>query len=242
MIADGLMERFGIEEVYGLHNMPGLPAGQFGIRSGGIMAASDEFTILIEGEGGHAAMPHNTVDPVLTAAHLITALHSIVSREVDPLRSAVLSVTMVQAGEAFNIIPRVVKLTGTIRTLDEEIRDYMEARLRSVAEGVVRTFEGQATVTYRRGYPVTVNAPRETDYAAQVARAVAGDDRVDANANAMMGGEDFSYMLEARPGAYIFLGNGPSSELHSDTYDFNDEIIPTGVSYWVKLVEMATAR
>ncbi|MGV3491003.1 MAG: M20 aminoacylase family protein [Devosia sp.] len=241
MLEDGLVQRFGIEEVYGMHNMPGLPSGSFGMRAGGIMAASDSFEIVIEGEGGHAAFPHNTVDPVLIAAHMITALQSIVSREIDPMKSAVLSVTMMQAGEAFNIIPQKVKITGTVRTLDEGIRDYMEERLRGVAVGIATTFGGKAEVNYRRGYPVTVNSPDQTDYAAQIAAQVAGEDRVDAEADAKMGGEDFSYMLQARPGAYIFLGNGPSSELHSDTYDFNDEIIPVGVSYWVKLVEGARA-
>jgi len=240
MLQDGLMERFGIEEIYGMHNMPGTPLGQFGIRAGGIMAASDAFDIIIEGEGGHAAIPHNTVDPVLIAAQVIMALHTIVSRDVDPMKSAVLSVTMVQAGEAFNIIPQTVKLTGTVRTLDESIRNTMEERLRGVAQGIAATFGGKADVNYRRGYPVTVNAPTQAEYAARVAADVVGDERVDANADAKMGGEDFSYMLEARPGAYIFLGNGPSSELHSDTYDFNDEIIPVGVSYWVKLVENAS--
>ena len=239
MLEDGLMERFGIAEVYGMHNMPGTPLGHFGVRAGGIMAASDAFDIVIEGEGGHAAFPHNTVDPVLIAAHMITALHSIVSRDIDPMKSAVLSVTMLQAGEAFNVIPQTVKLTGTVRTLDETLRDYIEERLRAVAQGIATTFGGKADISYRRGYPVTVNTPDEADYAARIAAEVAGEDRVDANAVAKMGGEDFSYMLQARPGAYIFLGNGPSSELHSDTYDFNDEIIPVGVSYWVRLVEGA---
>ncbi|MHB1109293.1 MAG: M20 aminoacylase family protein [Devosia sp.] len=240
MVEDGLMERFGIEEVYGMHNIPGLPVGSFGIREGGIMAASDEFSIIIEGVGGHAALPHNTIDPVMIAAQLITALHTIVSRNVDPMRNAVLSVTMVQAGEAFNIIPRTVKLTGTIRTLDEEVRNFMENQLRTVSISLVEAFGAKAEVNYRRGYPVTVNAPDQTAYAAKVAGEVAGSERVDANADATMGGEDFSYMLQARPGAYIFLGNGDSAELHTDTYDFNDEIIPVGVSYWVRLVENAS--
>lgn len=237
MVEDGVMERFGIEEVYGLHNMPGRAAGNFAVRAGGIMAASDRFDIVIEGSGGHAAMPHMTVDPVVTAAHLIVALQTLVSRNVDPMRSAVLSVTMLQSGEAFNIIPQTVKLTGTVRTLDEEVRDQMEQRVRDVTAGVCATFGAKAEVDYHRGYPVTVNSATEAAYAAQVAAAVVGDERVDADTDASMGGEDFSYMLNARPGAYIFLGNGPSSELHSDTYDFNDEIIPAGVSYLVKLIE-----
>ena len=240
MVEDGLMERFGIEEVYGTHNIPGLAPGSFGIREGGIMAASDEFSILIEGVGGHAALPHNTVDPVMIAAQLITALHTIVSRNVDPMRHAVLSVTMVQAGEAFNIIPRTVKLTGTIRTLDEQVRTVMETQLRTVTTSLVQAFGATAEVHYRRGYPVTVNAPGPTAYAARVAADVAGPERVDANADATMGGEDFSYMLRARPGAYIFIGNGDSTELHTDTYDFNDDIIPVGVSYWVRLIESAS--
>jgi hippurate hydrolase len=239
MLQDGLVERFGIEEFYGLHNLPGLPAGQFGIREGGIMAATDEFQITIEGKGGHAALPHNTVDPVIVAAQLILALQTIVSRNVDPLREAVLSITMLEAGQAFNVIPRTVKLTGTVRTLDEGVRRFMEERLRTVTDGIVTTFGATASIHYRNGYPVTMNAPGPTAFAAEVARGVSGAERVDANADGTMGGEDFSYMLQARPGAYIFLGNGPSSGLHTDTYDFNDEIIPIGVSYWAKLVETA---
>jgi amidohydrolase len=239
MVEDGLMDRFGIDEVFGLHNMPGLPLGNFAIRAGGIMAATDEFQITIEGKGGHAAMPHNAADPVVTAAQLILALQTVVSRNVDPMRSAVLSVTMVQAGEAFNIIPRTVKLTGTVRTLQEEVRALAEQRLRELTTQLCAAFGATADIHYRRGYPVTVNAPQQTEFAAKVARSISGDDRVDDNADGTMGGEDFAYMLQARPGAYILMGNGPSSQLHTDTYDFNDEAIPVGVSYWAKLVEMA---
>jgi len=239
MLQDGLVDRFGIEEFYGLHNLPGLPAGRFGIREGGIMAATDEFNVTIEGKGGHAALPHNTIDPVTIAAQLILALQTIVSRNVDPMREAVLSVTMVEAGQAFNVIPRTVKLTGTVRTLDEDVRKFMEQRFRAVTNGIVSSFGATATINYRNGYPVTMNAPDQTAFAADVARSVSGAERVDADADGTMGGEDFAYMLQARPGAYIFLGNGPSTELHTDTYDFNDEIIPIGVSYWAKLVETA---
>jgi amidohydrolase len=239
MLQDGLVERFGIEEFYGLHNRPGLPAGRFAIRDGGIMAATDEFNITIQGKGGHVALPHNTIDPVTIAAQLILALQTIVSRNVNPMREAVLSVTMIEAGQAFNVIPRNVKLTGTVRTLDEDVRKFMEERLRAVTNGIVQTFGATADIFYRNGYPVTVNAPAQTAFAAQVATAVTGAERVDPDADGMMAGEDFAYMLQARPGAYIFLGNGASSELHTDTYDFNDEIIPVGVSYWAKLVESA---
>jgi amidohydrolase len=237
MLQDGLVDRFKIEEFYGLHNMPGIPAGQFGIKSGGIMAATDEFQITIEGTGGHAAMPHNTVDPVIVAASLILALQTIVSRNVDPMREALLSVTMIDAGTAFNIIPRTVKLTGTVRTLDEGVRKFMEERVRAITAGVTSTYGATANIYYRNGYPVTVNAAGPTEFAASVARGISGATSVEADGT--MGGEDFSYMLQARPGAYILLGNGDSTELHSDTYDFNDEIIPVGVSYWAKLVEAA---
>ena len=242
MVEAGIMDRFGVDEVYGLHNMPGQAAGSIATRVGGLMAASDEFNIVVEGQGGHAAWPHNTVDPVMIAAQLITALHTIVSREIDPIRSAVLSVTMMQGGEAFNIIPQKVKLTGTVRSLNDEVRDLMEERLKAVTKGIVETFGGKAEVTYRRGYPVVENTPDETAYAAAIAATVVGEDRVNANVDPKMGGEDFSYMLQARPGAYVFLGNGPSSELHSDTYNFNDEIIPVGVSFFVKLVEGTSGR
>jgi hippurate hydrolase len=185
-------------------------------------------------------MPHKGVDPVLIAAQVIIALQSIVSRTVNPMRSAVVSVTMLRAGEAFNIIPQTVTLTGTARSLDEDVRDLVEARISSVTKGIAEAMGGTATVNYRRGYPVTVNAERETSYAASVARQVAGDDRVSENADPSMGGEDFSYMLQARPGAFIFLGTGATAGLHADTYDFNDDIIPAGVSYWVRLVEGAS--
>jgi len=239
MVEDGLMERFGINEVYGLHNMPAIPTGTFAIRAGGIMAASDEFNVTIEGIGGHAARPHVTVDPVVISAQIILALQTIVSRNVDPMRQAVLSVTMIKAGDAFNIIPRSVSFTGTVRTLDEGVRDFMEERLRAVITQMAETFGATAEIRYRRGYPVTANAAEQTDFAAKVASLVVGADNVDDNVDPSMGGEDFSYMLQARPGAYIFLGNGPSTELHTDTYDFNDDIIPVGVSYWAKLVETA---
>ncbi len=241
MVDDGMMERFGVDEVYGMHNMPGLPKGAFGMRVGGIMAASDRFDIVIEGRGGHAARPQHAVDPVAIAAQLIVTLQTLVSRNVDPMRSAVLSVTMLRAGDAFNIIPQRVELTGTVRTLDEDVRDLMEMRLKAVTVGLVETLGGKAAVTYKRGYPVTTNAAEAVQYAAAVAASVAGEERVDANTDPSMAGEDFSYMLQARPGAFVFLGTGDGPELHSDTYDFNDEVIPVGVSYWVRLVEGAGA-
>ena len=242
MVDDGMMDRFGIEEVYGMHNMPGIAKGAFAMRAGGIMAASDKFDIVIEGKGGHAARPQHAVDPVAIAAQLIVTLQTLVSRNVDPMRSAVLSVTMFHAGDAFNIIPQRVELAGTVRTLDEDVRALMETRLKVVTIGLVSTLGGKAAVNYHRGYPVTVNATEAVDYAASVAGSVAGEERVDVNTDPSMAGEDFSYMLQARPGAFVFLGTGDGPELHSDTYDFNDEVIPVGVSSWVGLVEGARAK
>lgn len=239
MLDDGLVARFGIDEFYGMHNWPGMKAGHFGIRAGGIMAATDRFYIDITGQGGHAARPQTTIDPIVVAANMIVALQSIVSRNVDPLHSAVLSVTMVEAGEADNVISRTAKITGTVRTLDGGVQDQIEDRLADFVPQFAASFGAKATIRYARGYPVTVNAAAQTAFAAQVARDVAGADRVDDDAPPSMGGEDFSFMLEARPGAYIFLGNGDSSELHTDTYDFNDAVIPVGASYWVRLAETA---
>lgn len=239
MLEDGLVERFAIDEFYGMHNWPGMPAGNFGIRAGGIMAATDRFYIDISGKGGHAARPQTTIDPIIVAANMIVGLQSIVSRNVDPLQSAVLSVTMLEAGEADNVISPTAKITGTVRTLDGAVQDLIEERLNAFVPQFARSFGAEATVRYARGYPVTVNSPEQAAFAAEVARDVVGRERVDADAVPSMGGEDFSFMLEARPGAYIFVGNGPSAELHTDRYDFNDEVIPVGVTYWVRLAEKA---
>jgi hippurate hydrolase len=239
MIDDGLFERVSIDEVYGMHNWPGMPVGQFSIRTGGIMAATDRFYIDIVGKGGHAARPHETIDPIIVAAHMVTGMQSIVARNLDPMANAVVSVTMVEAGEADNVISRTAKITGTVRTLDGKVQDFIEARLADFVPQIARSFGAEASVRYARGYPVTVNAPEQTAFAAGVARDIVGNERVDDNTAPSMGGEDFSFMLNERPGAYIFLGNGNSSELHTDTYDFNDEAIPVGVSYWARLVEKA---
>jgi amidohydrolase len=240
MVDDGLMERFGITEVYGMHNLPGLPPGHFSTRPGPIMAATDQFSITIEGRGAHAAKPHEGIDPVLVGAHVITALQSIASRVVDPLESVVVSTTVVEAGSATNVIPSRMKLAGTVRTLKPEIRDIAEARLAQIVKGVAASFGAEASITYERGYPPTINHVAETGHAVEVARAIAGAAHVDPEAAAMMGAEDFSYMLEARPGAFIFIGNGNSAGLHHPAYDFNDEIIPVGMQYWTDLVTART--
>ncbi|WP_375449842.1 M20 aminoacylase family protein [uncultured Devosia sp.] len=239
MVADGLMERFGIGEVYGMHNWPGMPVGQFGIREGGIMAATDRFSIEIEGLGGHAARPHSTIDPVVIAGQLIGALQTLVSRNVDPLASAVVSVTVMEAGDADNVIPRSARLKGTVRTLDGAVQDFIQNKLETFVPQFAASFGAKARCDYLRGYPVTMNWPQQTAFAATIAAEVAGVDKVDRDVAPSMAGEDFSFMLEQRPGAYIFLGNGDSAELHTDNYDFNDEAIPLGTSYWVRLAERA---
>lgn len=241
MVRDGMMDRFAIREVYGLHNMPGLPVGEFAIRSGGIMAATDEFNITITGKGGHAAMPHLTIDPVLAGAHMVAALQSVVSRSTDPVSSLVVSVTCFHAGDAHNVIPQTAQLRGTFRTLDPQVREEADARIRHVAAMTAAAFGAEAHVTVNRGYPVTMNHPAQTDFAVSIAGAVAGMGKVNPNVAPVMGGEDFSYMLEERPGAFIFMGNGDSAFLHHPAYDFNDDAIPHGISYWVALAETALA-
>ena len=239
MIDDGLMDRWGIQEVYGLHNQPGLPVGSFALRPGPLRAASDRIYITIHGKGGHAAKPHCCIDPLLAGAHVVTALQSIVSRNVDPLESGVVSICMFHAGDTQNVIPATAKLTGTARSLQPHIRDLLEKRIVEVTKATAAMFGAEADVVYKRDYPVTRNHEREAQFAASVAAAVAGPDNVNTAAPPVMGGEDFSFMLEARPGAFIFMGNGDSAGLHHPAYNFNDDAIPYGVSYWVRLVETA---
>ncbi len=239
MVKDGMMDRFAIEEVYGMHNYPGLPLGEFAIRPGPMMAAADRLYIDIEGLGGHAARPHVSIDTVLVGAQIINQLQSIVSRNVDPLEAAVVSITQFHAGTADNIIPHTARLTGTARSLTPEVRDTLEKRLHEVVEGTAKLYGAKAKLTYKRDYPVTRNHERQTAFAAEVASGVVGRERVNANVAPVMGAEDFSFMLEARPGAFIFVGNGDSAGLHHPAYNFNDEVIPVGTSYWVKLVETA---
>ncbi len=237
MVDDGMMERFGIEEIYGMHNFPGIPVGQFAIRSGPLMAAADHFVIEIEGRGGHAAKPQATIDPVLVGAQIVQALQAIVARNVDPLKSGVVSVTTFHAGEAFNIIAQRARLTGTARSLEPAVRDLIERRMSEIVPSLAAAFGATATLKYDRNYPVTVNHGKQTEKAVAVAEMVAGSGGVDADTPPVMGGEDFSFMLEARPGAFIFIGNGDSAGLHHPAYDFNDEAIPFGASYWAKLAE-----
>ncbi len=239
MCKDGLMERFGVQEVYGLHNMPGLPIGQFAIRKGPMMAAADRFLIKIEGRGGHAAKPNETIDPLVAACHLVTAVQTIVSRNADPLESLVVSVTQLKAGDTFNVIPQHVEIKGTVRTLSPEMRDLAETRFREIVAGFAQSFGVSCDLAYDRGYPVTFNHASQTDFVAGAARSVFGPQSIDADVPPTMGSEDFSFMLEERPGAYIFMGNGDSAGLHHPAYEFNDAAIPVGVTYWASLVETA---
>ncbi len=237
MVKDGMMERFGIEEVYGMHNLPGLPVGHFAIRSGAIMAATDEFTIAIKGRGGHAAQPHCTIDPIAIGAQIVSNLQLIASRNVDPLRSVVVSVTKFNAGFAHNVIPNDATIAGTVRTLNEEVRNLAETRLKQVVNGLVAAHGAEVDIDFNRNYPVTFNHATETGHAVRIAGEIAGAGNVNAEIDPMMGGEDFSYMLNARPGAFIFIGNGDTAGLHNPAYDFNDETIAHGISYWVRLAE-----
>jgi hippurate hydrolase len=238
MLEDGLIDRFGIQELYGIHIWPGAEIGTFGIRPGALLAAADRFTIRIAGKGAHAMAPHTSIDPVLIAAHTITALQSIASRSINPIEAVVVSTCMVHAGDAFNIIPEHATLTGTVRTLSEQVRDIVEARLVGLAEGTAAAFGATASVTYERAVPVTMNDPKKTRLAVRVAREIAGDSKVQDNVPPAMGAEDFAHMLKQRPGAYIFLGNGPGPGLHTPGFNFNDAALPFGVSYLVRLAEV----
>ncbi|MCT8159685.1 M20 aminoacylase family protein [Pseudoruegeria sp. SHC-113] len=235
MCEDGMMERFGIQEVYGMHNWPGRPVGSFAIRPGAFFAATDTFEIAVKGRGGHAAKPQETVDPVVMASQIVTALQTIASRNADPVKQVVVSVTSIESdSKAFNVIPQKVTLRGTVRTLDAEIRDLAETRIKAICESMGVALGGAADVNYMRGYPVMVNSEAETEFAAEVARKVSGgcDD-----APLVMGGEDFAYMLEERPGAYILVGNGDTAAVHHPEYNFNDDAIPAGCSWWAEIVE-----
>ncbi len=239
MIEDGLLERWAIGEVYGMHNLPGLPAGRFATRPGAIMASTDEFTITVTGRDGHAARPHMTVDPIVVGAAIVNALQTIVSRNVDPLDSAVVSVTRFHAGTAYNVIPETAEIAGTVRCLSATVRDFAEKRLGEIARAIAAAHGASVSLFYDRNYPVTRNDPAAADFAAGVAAGVAGAANVARDAPPLLAGEDFSYMLEQRPGAYLFIGNGDSAGLHNASYDFNDEIVPLGCSYWARLVETA---
>lgn len=239
MVDDGMMERWGIEEVYGMHNAPGMPVGSFAVRPGPMLAAADFLYIDIQGKGGHAARPHQCIDPVVVGSHLVLALQSIVSRGVDPLESAVLSICVFRAGDVANVIPDTARIEGTVRTLMPEVQDTVERRIRETVAATAQMFGAEISMHYERLYPITTNHHDQAMFAASVAGDVAGNDKVDTTVPPTMGGEDFSFMLQARPGAMILTGNGDSASLHHPKYNFNDDVIPHGVSYWARLIETA---
>mgnify|MGYP001813180143 CR=1 FL=1 len=239
MVDDGMMETFGIDEVYGMHNWPGMPVGSFAIRPGAFFAATDVFDIIIEGQGGHAAKPDECIDPLVATSHVILALQSIASRNTKPIRECVVSVTSCETSStAFNVIPQSVHLRGTVRTMDADTQDMAEKRLKDIVSATSQAFGCTAKIDYVRNYPAMVNSETETQYAIEAAEKVAGACGV---ADQTMGGEDFAFLLNARPGAYILMGNGDSAKVHSPDYNFNDEAIPTGCSWFVEMAESRLA-
>ncbi len=244
MVEEGLFERFPTDQVYGLHNMPRLPLGGFAVRKGPVMAAYDNFEAVITGQGTHAAMPHTGIDPVTTASQVVQAFQSIVSRNVDPLEGAVISVTQMKAGDAYNVIPDSVELRGCTRSLEPAVQDQIETGMERVLAGICAAHDCSHTLDYKRGYPATINSDQETDIAIAAARAVAGEDNVDTDTPPLMGSEDFAFMLQKKPGCYLFIGNGDGEGtcmVHNAGYDFNDEILTLGVRYWVELAERQLA-
>ncbi|SPJ27333.1 M20 aminoacylase family protein [Falsiruegeria mediterranea] len=236
MCQDGMMDRWGIQEVYGMHNMPGMPVGEFAIRPGALLASSDEFEITVTGKGGHAAAPHDSVDTTLVASQIVVTLQSVVARTVDPIKRVVLTVgTFETDSVASNVIAHTARLRGTVRTLDPEYRAIAEERVRRIAEDTASAFGAKAEMTWTPGYPATVNTPDETAFAAEAAKAVSG--AINDATDPIMPSEDFAYMLEERPGAYIFIGNGDTAMCHHPEYNFDDEAIPAGCSWYAEVIE-----
>ncbi|KXU82035.1 amidohydrolase [Caballeronia megalochromosomata] len=253
MIEDGLFERFPVDAVFALHNWPGMAAGEFGARVGATQASSNEFEIRIEGVGAHAAIPHDGVDPVFTALQIGTGLQSIVTRNKRPIDAAVLSITRIQAGHAINAIPTTATLAGTVRTFSVDVLDLIETRMREIVAATASAYRCKAEVSFVRNYPPTVNTERETQFALGVMQKVVGADKVNTNIDPTMGAEDFSFMLLERPGCYAYIGNGLGAHrdhghgigpcmLHNSSYDFNDDVLTLGSTYWVRLVEAFLAR
>jgi len=238
MVQDGLMERFNIQQVFGMHNLPNMPVGQFGVRSGPIMAAADTLDITLHGTGGHAAMPHLCVDTMLIAAQVISALQHVAARYTNPLDAVVVSVTSVQGdNDSYNVIPQTVKLKGTVRTLQPAVQDAVEAQVKQIISKTAEAYGASAEIHYKRDYPATINPAAEAKLAVAAASLVVGSDHVDENVAPLLAAEDFSFMLNERPGAFIFTGNGNSASLHHPQYDFNDSTIEFGCSYWLALTE-----
>jgi hippurate hydrolase len=253
MIDDGLFDRFPCDAVFGMHNWPNLKVGEFGLTAGPMMASSNEFAISIRGRGAHAAMPHLGIDPVLVAVQIVNGLQAIITRVKKPIESAVLSVTMIQAGEATNVIPETARIAGTVRTFSDAVTAQVEEQMKRIAAMTAAAHGAEADVEFRWNYPPTVNSVAETEFAATVMDDIVGAANVVRGIEPTMGSEDFAFMLKARPGTYVFIGNGEGSHrsaghglgpcmLHNPSYDFNDELIPLGATYWVRLVEKFLAR
>ncbi|HYR66239.1 MAG TPA: M20 aminoacylase family protein [Reyranella sp.] len=246
MVEEGLFDKFPVEGVYGMHNIPGIPVGRFAVRPGPMMAAYDIFEVVVKGVGAHGAMPHHGIDPVVVGAHIVTALQSIVARNVDPMDTAVVSTTQIHAGDTWNVIPQECTLRGTVRTFKKSVQDMIERQIEKIARNVAAGFGAEVVKwRYERRYPATVNSEQETEFAAKAAGALVGLDNVNRNPTPAMGSEDFAWMLLKRPGCYIWIGNGDgegSCMVHNPGYDFNDEILPIGASYWATLVEQQLAR
>ena len=245
MIEEGLFRRFPVEAVFGMHNWPGMPVGEFAVQAGPMMAAADRFRLTVQGRGAHGAMPHQGVDPIVVGAAIVSALQTIVSRNVNPVDAAVVSVTQFHGGDAYNIIPDTVELRGTLRSFREDVRQNIAQSVEAIAKGIAAAHGATAEFTFVPGYPPTVNHADETDLAARAASSVAGDGRVARKVSPSMGSEDFAFMLQQVPGSYIWVGNGPGEggcTLHNPHYDFNDEVIPVGASYWATLVEQVLAK
>jgi len=240
MVREGLFEKFPAEAVYGMHNWPGMPVGEFAVSPGPMMASFDVFDLVIRGQGGHGAMPHQGIDSILVASEVVGALQSIASRNTDPVDALVVSVTQIHSGDAYNVIPDEVRLAGTVRSFRDEVRDSVEPAMKRIADGVCAAYGATAELNYQKLYPATVNSIEETEQAAAAAAALVGADAINHNPVPSMGAEDFAFMLREKPGSYVWVGNGAvegGCMLHNPGYDFNDEIIPLGASYWATLVE-----
>jgi hippurate hydrolase len=250
MMDDGLFERFPMEAVYGMHNWPGIKAGSFGVVAGPMMASSNEFRVVVKGKGAHAAQPHRGIDPVMVAVQIAQGWQTIISREKNPLDTAVLSITQIHAGSATNVIPDEAVMIGTVRTFSTNVLDLIERRMREIAQGLAAGFNATIDFSFKRNYPPLVNHPAQTAFAIEAMRAVVGSDNVDTNVEPTMGAEDFAFMLQEKPGCYVFIGNGDGDhrhhghglgpcQLHNGSYDFNDHLLPIGASFWARLVEMS---
>ncbi|MDE2428112.1 MAG: amidohydrolase [Burkholderiales bacterium] len=248
MIEDGLFEKYPMEAVFGMHNWPGVAVGTFGVTAGPMMASSNEFEVIVKGKGAHAAQPHKGIDPIIAAIQIAQSWQTIVSRNANPLESAVLSVTQIHSGSATNVIPDDATLIGTVRTFSTEMLDMVERRMRTIAEHTAAAFDAEVDFRFKRNYPPLINHAKETAFATEVMRAVVGHDKVEAQVEPTMGAEDFAFMLQAKPGCYVFIGNGEGEHrdighglgpcnLHNPSYDFNDDLLPIGATYWVRLAE-----